>query len=319
MNSAKVLVLGGNNDRWTARDREYEKDIITGVEAFVFTFGGRYLSSSMATLDDVNSSDIVIANTNGDRLEILSKLQQMRKAEVKWVTLIEGCATDYLTPNPLMKKILDASDFVNVINANSLDFFCRLTTAKCQYIGIPYPAEGIRAIAPRPRNRECIVLPPFFFTRQGGASYQAAKKIAHEREINLLSIISTNEHRIWPDERLFLKTDRYQREYLKLLSQYGKVYVDLDSRFTWGRNILDCAALGIPIITTPTQHHGKIFFPELVVESWFDTAAAEILLDKLLSYPDFYEAQVENIPVELFHSYSHEYMESQIMEGLYAS
>src|SRR5690242_10702738 len=105
----KVLLLGGNGGRWTAAENIKEKEVMSGIEGFVFAFDGEYICSKDATPDIINQYDIVIANTNGDRLEHLRHIQKQCQSKTKWVTLIEGCAMDYLSPNYLIKEILDES------------------------------------------------------------------------------------------------------------------------------------------------------------------------------------------------------------------
>src|ERR1035437_10364027 len=111
----KTLLLGGNTGFWRAADRAYERDIFTGIEAWVFAFDGDHCNTLDATPELIREYDLIIGNSSGgDYRPKLLSLQALRKKGAKWVTLIEGCATDYLAPHAALKKLLDGSDLVNV-------------------------------------------------------------------------------------------------------------------------------------------------------------------------------------------------------------
>ena len=65
--------------------------------------------------------------------------------------------------------------------------------------------------------------------------------------------------------------------------------MNLDSRYTWGRYVLDAAALCIPIITTTATYHGPIFFPETTVPHAMDIDRAIEIGKRLTSDRDFYQ------------------------------
>lgn len=60
----KVLVLGGNSERWSARDIPNTKNTMNGIEAWAFAFWGDYRGYRVTKASEIAQYDIVIANTN---------------------------------------------------------------------------------------------------------------------------------------------------------------------------------------------------------------------------------------------------------------
>jgi hypothetical protein len=140
----RVVLLSSNRGRWSAKGQNHTTE--NGVEAWVYAFEGDYIGYDEVTPKDIQQYDLVIANTNHIGINYLPKILSLAEAQpksVKWVSLIEGSATDYLKPMPFIRRVLDASDFVNVINRHTLSFFQALTSTPCEYIGIPYPIDTI--------------------------------------------------------------------------------------------------------------------------------------------------------------------------------
>jgi hypothetical protein len=78
------------------------------------------------------------------------------------------------------------------------------------------------------------------------------------------------------------------KPYLELLSNYS-IMLNLDERYTWARNVLDCAALQIPCISTANTLHAKELFPELIVTNLYDFENTKKLLYRLLEDSSFYD------------------------------
>lgn len=84
----------------------------------------------------------------------------------------------------------------------------------------------------------------------------------------------------------------YRREswptYLRQLAT-ARLLIDLNNRETVGRNALDCAALGIPCVSTDRSDlQGKIF-PETTLSDPWDVDKAFKVCERLLSDPVFYQ------------------------------
>jgi hypothetical protein len=310
----KMLLLGGNAGAWSAKDRAKEADYMSGIEAWVFAFDGIYCGSrqSGATLL-VDQCDLIIANSNLDRVDTLRELQRNRNTKNKWVTLIEGGMHDYLRPTPKLLDLLNGSDLVAGINRHATDYFQKMLSTRYEYIGIPYPAEKIRARFGPAKGKD-IVLPTWL--RDAYPSLLASLKFGEERKIPIHGIESMEERSVFPIPReVTLHHGMGMSDYLGWLSKTAHVFVDLDRRYTWKRNVLDCAAIGIPCISTRSGGQGEEFFPELTVEDCFATESAAQMLRDLYDYPHIWREQA-TVPIEKFESLRPEAMKAKLLACL---
>ncbi len=260
----------------------------------------------------VNDYELIIANLDRSCIDELLKLQEERNPNVKWVSLIERCATDYLQADERLKRLLDNSDLVNVINGHTLDFFRALTTAKCEYIGIPFPAEGIRRMfyVPPSERGDYIMLPPYIDPPGVThiSSYLAAKDFGREMRAAQLSEFNYGNS-------LYKPTGKYlePKEYLSMVAN-SFCFVNLDHRYTQARTVLECAALGVPCISTFSTFHGGNLFPTLTVNDEFDLSDAK---DCFRYVGDFQGYADRHIDSEFYFStMTHEYIAKRIMEGV---
>jgi hypothetical protein len=333
----KTLVLGANEGFWHAPDRAYERDIISGIEAWVFAFDGDHCNTLEASPELIDEYDLIIGNTNGSayRPKLLS-LQNGRRRGIRWVSLIEGCATEYLAPDSTLKRILDGSDLVNVINRHTLEFFRSCTTARCEYIGIPYPAANIRKQFP-PGNRRDVWTPSNFYNARASCSSVLAalpvtnrlgwqihgfmrKQFTKKRWQSFLSSKRMDPKSLEPPCAGLLNSVHFHKEmgmsdYFQTLSQSAYAFVNLDHRYTWARDVLDCASLQIPCIATRATGHVEDFFPALTIVNEFAVREAAELLDKLYSDEEFYR-RCAHVPVELLEPLSHENIKKKLLEAL---
>src|SRR5947209_1841713 len=111
MNSEpRVLLLGGNRGRWSAKDSIDEAATMNSGEAWAYAFGGDFIQNISAKPSDLDGYDIIIANADSFAIEKLYRLLQERPANCKWVTLLEGDMLDFIRPRPLVKELLDGAD-----------------------------------------------------------------------------------------------------------------------------------------------------------------------------------------------------------------
>ena len=93
------------------------------------------------------------------------------------------------------------------------------------------------------------------------------------------------------------------------------LWINLDDRYTWGRNVLDAAALQIPVISTRSTGHAEEFFPETLVDDEFDIDTAINIGKRLITDEEFYKS-VTDIPLEKFEHLSHESMKKTLLGWL---
>jgi hypothetical protein len=308
----RVLVSGSRAGRWSAEGRTVDETLCTSVESWVYAFNGDYVGQRAIAKEDVRHHDIVIMNMNRP-LQPLVSLALDRPSSTKWVSLVEGSADDYLRPQRDLKALLDVSDLVNVINRHSLPVFRSLTRSRVEYVGVPYPVDGVKKfmVPVEARNRRIFVCTPlltrwndYLAAREIGLPYYGTEKlrmIGPRRRSFLPGLIRRpsafwkSQERIREARALYeddsLEIMPFTEDMTKYLTQNAGSYlwVDLDSRYTWARYVLDAAALCMPIITTSSTYHGEIFFPQTTVAHAVDIDRAIEIGKRLSTDRDFYE------------------------------
>lgn len=331
----RVLVLGGNSTRWSARDMPQMKNTMNGIEAWAFTFWGDYCGYKVAKDSDIANYDIIIANTNFDRFPEYLRLRDKVSQNATWIALIEGSGSDYMRPNPTMKKVLDTADIVNCINKYSLSLLRKITTTRVEYLGIPYPAESIRelSVPVQERRREVLLCQPltsrwndYLVARELGLEYYGFEHLL-SRKFKLLwnnykkygSFIQKhaafeNVKRLYNDVKLRIEP---VTNLSRVFAITGKsfMWMNLDDRYTWGRNVLDAAALQIPVITTRSTGHAEDFFPQTMLVDEFDIDGAIALGKRLVNDEEFYRSVIA-IPLEKFEHLSHETMKKTLLSWI---
>lgn len=327
-------MLGGNPGKWSAQERLHEAGVTNGIEAWVFAFNGDYCCGDSLNISELANYDIIIGNLNKQFLGHQLHYLQAKPATTKWVALIEGSATDYLAANPEIKEILDHADLVNVINNLSLDFFRALTNTRVEYIGVPHPSEQIRKLAtPIQKRRREAFLATFLSSRQTDYLVASALDIPIvgceprlSRKWRTLPTLWKRyrsfdpQYRInkikkyYRDTKLTILPEKPFEEYFKY---YGASYlwINVDERYTWGRNVLDAAALQIPIISTQSTVHQATVFPELMISSPFAISEAVTLGKRLLQDEEFYRS-VCDVPLEVLAPFSPQAMKEKLLSCL---
>jgi hypothetical protein len=307
--------LGGKDGRWSAGGRTVDETLSSGVQSWLYAFDGDYAGPHDVAAQDLGEYDIVIANMNRPLLPLL-RLARNRPASVKWVSLVEGSAHEYFLPRGDLKALLDLSDLVNVINRHSVPLFRALTGSKVECIGMPYPVDGVRKFAVPVEARARRIFLCAHLSRQWN-EYLAARGIGlpcYGYEVprprpgglsRLVEFVRTGTW-AWDGEEPLRKTralykalydddalgvTSYTKDMPRYLRENGNAYlwIDLDSRYTWSRFVLDAAALAIPIITTSSTCHGQLLFPETTVAHAMDIEHAIALGKRLSSDRAFYD------------------------------
>jgi hypothetical protein len=331
------LVSGWKDGRWSAGGKTVDETLGSGVQSWVYAFNGDYIGHRDLTRQDLDRYDVVIMNTNKP-LQPLVRLAQDRPASVKWVSLIEGSADEYLLPQGSLKALLDASDLVNVINRHSLPLFRSLTKNKVECIGMPYPVDGVKkfVVPVETRTKRVFLCGPllrrwndYLVARAIGLPYSGyeTRKVYPGFRSLLLELIRTRSWTWDSEENINRARAVYEDRSLKvttftkdLKTYFGEhsgsyLWINLDPRYTWARFVLDAAALSIPIITTSSTYHGAIFFPKTTVAHAMDIERAIDIGKRLTNDRDFYE-DVASYPVEKMDFLRAEPMKRVLLEAL---
>jgi len=331
----KVLVLGSNRGNWHSSEKIQFAESTSGIESWAYAFNGSHYYSLSANKKLISMCDIIIANSNqGKNLKHLLKLAESRPANVKWVTLIEGSAEDYLKPMSFIRELFDSSDLINCINLGTLSFFRAMTSSKVEYIGIPYPVEYVaRQSIPFESRKKEIFICPFLTTRchdYFAASNLGLKMFGFEerlhRKITNLPKLLMKYGSINPNFKINKALDFYRDNNLSIFQSkttenyykfVGNAYfwLNLDNRWTWARYVLDAAALRIPIITTSSTSHAVELFPLTCLDDEFDIEKAEDLGRRLIQDFDFYK-QVADVPLSKLEYLKAENMKKKLLDLL---
>ncbi len=336
MPEPKVLLLGGNRGRWSAKDSLAEATTMNSGEAWIYAFGGDFIQNLAAKPADLQGYDIIIANCDSFAIKHLYELMQSRPSGGKWVSLLEGDALDYIKPRPYVRDLLDGSDLVNCINKHTLSFFRKFTSAKVEYIGFPYPAEGIRALStPLSQRRREIFLAPMLLSRwmeyfcvkdMGVPLYGYEKRLSRRLKTIFKNLythgtldpnhLRTKARSLYRDSGIEIRQETGLAEFFRHNGS-ALLWLNLDHRYTWGRYVLDAAALQVPIVTTRSTGHAENFFPKTMIESEFDIDEATDLVQRLLNDKDFYD-EVAHVPIEKFDEFRPEVKKKQFLDALYS-
>lgn len=341
MKFPKTVLLGGNRKPWSYFDRHGVSAWTNGIESWVDALQGYYFGHNQASIDLVKDFQIVINNTNKiDSPSTLKKylhLAESRPSSTKWVTLLEGDMTDYLKPRDYLRELLDVSDLVNCINEHTVSFFQQLTSTPVHYIGIPYPFNEIQQLK-RPieeRTRRMLLCSQtlvrwneFTVAKQLSFDYFGFEK-GLSRKLRNLYINWTNYKVLMNNDVPFSIANRLYRdpsyqiipmtslqEFL-FKSSNSWMWLNLDPRYTWGRYVLDAAALGIPIIATQSTGHASHLFPELTLVNEFEVDKAVDFCNRLIEDRDFY-VKMSNPDYTYFENFLPNVISQKLLELLYS-
>lgn len=314
----RVLVVGGSPGRFSANEKQDIAPYMHAVESWVFATNGDYISFRDVQARDIQGYDIVIVNTSAFNEPAVSHhfrlLAENRPSGCRWMTMLEGDMLAYLKPHEHLAEVFNASDVVNCINIHALPLFKAMTQTRVEFLGIPVPYQGIRAFSTplAQRKREALICPMvmnrwndyFAMSRLGiplhGYVRTMSRKLKNtwqnwKEHGAILDKQATVKHaqRLYPNPPITIHTEKW---FSGFYQQAGSLYfwMNLDERHTWGRFVLEAAALQIPIITTRATGHGERLFPRTTVAHAFDIDNANAVAQQLLDDPDFYRAVVED-------------------------
>ncbi len=293
MQNPRVLVIGGNPGRWNSRERVHHAPFATGIEAWVHATQGAYIDHTLVTRRDVDEYDVVICNTNRSEDPVAvnryARLAEERRDSVLWVSLLEGDLRQYMRPSVHVRRALDASTLVNCINSNATGALRHTTSARVEYIGIPYPVGSVCSLStPIDRRNRRVFLCGFLPHRWNDVAVGRELGIPmdgyHVRMHRKLGNLLSNRRQFgslfdssaplrqatqpFGAQDLYVRPETGTRDYLSAMGA-NALWVNLDERYTWGRYVLDAAALGVPIVTTRSTGHGQVLFPHTTVETAF--------------------------------------------------
>ncbi len=335
----KTLVIGGNEGFWNYKEKQNSDYDINGVENWAFALEGDYIGGNAITLVLINKYDLIISNLNFDKIPYMKQAHSIiinRKSNVKWVSLIENDALVYLKSQHKIKFLLDNSDLIIGINTHSMPFLRSMTDTKIELIGIPYNIDRIvklrKPILQR-NNRTMLLASPLKQTNEfqliAKTNYPYTMIIPkYSRNLKNVMALTKKYKTLTLDKSVYLKLiENYLNtkiehyiytaslaSFLEYLSNHYMA-LNLDERYTWSRNVLDCAALGLPIISTSNTEHAAHLFPELMVENCFALDHATELTHQLYNDKEFYTKQ-SNPDLSYFEQYNYTKIKERLLNSL---
>lgn len=307
MGHVRALIVGGNRQSWKWSDRQDDADVVNGIEAWVYALRGEYVWGGRLRQEHLSQFDIIILNLNPEFLARFDQLLQSDLPRGRVIGLYEGGLADLDSRWRLWSRVADRCDLVIAINGHGLSYLRSLTTTPVEHIGIPYPVGGVRRYRTsiEQRRPEILLCSPLL---SRPLDYLAARPlglvmIGYEktfaRRLHEIRRHRTLDRRIYTrraedlyaDPKLHVLEETTPQRYLRR-GGMARIWMNLDPRYTWGRMVLDGAALGVPVISTRETWHGPTLFPDLVVSSPYDIAGATMIARRLLQDEGFYREVV---------------------------
>lgn len=310
MEFPRTLVLGANPGRWNFKDANASFRDGNGIEAWAYALQGDYWGSPLARVaPEIREYELVIANLHPAVRKRYPRLQDQLRPDGKWVSLIEGDADAYHDQPAYLREILDRSDLVATINETTNPLFRSLTNSRVEFVGIPYPVEAMRSrrVPQAARRAEALLCPrqdrqpSIEVATASGLTVRAYAPKVSRKLSNLPRFLKAGHFaRDLEVRRLAEQLPRgsiveFEKDFEPFIDEVAgcKLWVNLDSRLTWARYVLDAAALGVPIVTTTATGHGPKLFPSTTVR---DTSCTEDAIDaakQLVQTAAFYSQVVE--------------------------
>jgi len=314
MKKGGALVCGGNRGTWSWTDRPDDADVISGIEAWVYALKGKYQWGGALSERDLETYDPIILNLNPEHLEGYDRILRSTPGRGRVVGLFEGGLADISSTWRLWSRVADRCHAIIAINGHGLSYMRSLTSRPVALVGIPYPVDGVRrhAIAIEERGPEILLCAPLL---SRPLDYLAARplgrpmigfertfprrpyEIRRHRSLDK-GIYLRRAGRLYSDPNLDILPETTPQSYLSRVARTS-LWMNLDSRYTWGRNVLDAAALGVPVVSTRETWHAPQLFPDLVVSSPYDIDGATGMARRLLEDGGFYSRTVAAAAVGL--------------------
>lgn len=242
-------------------------------------------------IDDYNKFsdyDVIMIELTSNMLPVVIELRLHFTG--KLIGLVEGNLVPDWGPiiYPTYLQALDVLDTVGIINPKAYDIFTAITSTPVRFIGIPYPVAWARDNVDL-NSTNLLELGSSPVDSRGGFYNLAVYK---HSKIPGVTYVRDDQEKILVEQLLVdvpITTHQMTdwQTYFKQHSTYH-VGVHLDHRATWGRYPLDCAAAGIPCVSTIGSYTQTILFPELTVVH-YEIGRAQQLVARLYNDAVFYD------------------------------
>lgn len=267
--------------------------------------------------DYLEKYDIVHINyTSGHPSYIEAVRNALGNSSTKIIANVDYAMSMWETINPFnMKHQLGMADMVFHVESSGAAALSRFLGRKVPIIPHPVDTRHIKQLLVDGKNKETLATCQWHRYGSTWSAYYYGL-LGHKLTKYLVSFTPPGPQKLVNLETLF---DRVllSMEYVKYISHVlstATINLDLAPDNTYGRGLVDAAALGIPTIGSNTIESARIIWPELAVKP-HDHKATYDVADRLLHDDEFYHDMSER-GIDMCELYSCESSYKRMMEAL---
>lgn len=298
----RSIVVSMIDEHWHHTD--VPRKLTNCTEGWAYALKGEFRGLTPPPVEELGNYDLIVANLDRRMISLYAEVIHKRPKHVKWVSLIEGCGTDYLEPSASLIHVLNESDFVANINRSTTGYLQSLTTTPVAWVGVPLPYHEMEMYAtPEDARREEILIcprgtkhPSILVANALGLPVTAYFPPVSRKPRNLTTFYKNRYYgkdlwlRKWERETSPVpRIPRPERNLIDTWKEAGscRMWVNLDPRYTWARWVLDAAVFRVPIISTLSTCHAQYLFPETTVRDIFAIEEAIEIGKRILNEPEW--------------------------------
>lgn len=239
----------------------------TVYNALLFDQGGYGLD-----YDYFNEIDLVMVALRQETIEVGIKVKERSKAKV--VVFLDAPIdhfTTHITRNlqAKMVKLLNTVDAVVVLHDNNIPFFKTLTSKPVGLVGLPFPLKRVGELCPPVQKREEIELGSTIKSvpnqnRNALVNLAALSKIELPGVVDIQDpvemeyILSIRKYVPFPQIKFRFSNSEWDRFITQ--ANYSLLGLHLDSRYSWGKFPIACAAVRMPCVAPPLFTRKRYYF-----------------------------------------------------------
>lgn len=267
-----------------------------GSASWPIALGGEFFPYEAPDLAPLEDYDVLLLHTS---MALYGHVARVLEAfPHKTTVLVLTCDAMYIDPQGFfpgfatpLKALLDRASLA-ISQTEETAFFQAMTRTPVAYLPLPVPLEALRAAASGLRPTASVLLGSGFRAKKNGLASALAFKRLRERHGALTGLVFASDpeaerraYAAWGIEGVEVRPIVPQPDYWRAAAECS-LALHLDYRRTIGRFSAECAALGIPCISTASATMQRACFPALIVPPW-DVLGAASLADRLLADGDF--------------------------------
>ena len=279
-----------------------------GVGSWPLALGGDLFPIHADDWSPLEVYDVLLLHVAMDLYERLAEL--LARFAHKTTVLMITCDAMYIDPQGFfpgwripLKRLLDRASLA-VCETEETGFFQAMTATPVVHLPLPVPLAALRTLATEARAAPEPPAPPrvwlgaaFRPKKNGIATALAFRRLRERVSPPPQALVFADEpeaereaYAAWGIHGVEVRPACDQPSLWRQVARC-RLALHLDYRRTVGRFSADCAALGIPCVSTAGATMQRACFPDLVAEPW-DVDGATATAARLLRHPLFREQVV---------------------------